>query len=477
MKRWIVTLFLLFCLLGLPVLAAEEAVYLHGDSHWLVREGAEGDMEILSEQFVLSWYRDTETGALYYVALESGSPTLYVLADGREASPVFLEGEQLPILFGRPSKSTEAMVEAAMEIIYRNEGNYGSINRNDNGALSIGKVQWHANRALNLLKTVVNADPAAAREILGDALYNEILTADSWGSRTVNESEALAISALLVTPQGKAAQDALAATDITAYVNHALNMGLCSSTAIVYLADLENQFGYNGAATQAKLAAEKAGSYQDITLEILHKTCVEYRPQYESRREKAYQACLALGWDEFALDTPKAPEAAVSGKTAVLSWPEVEGAESYTCYIKVINGGFLDYAQVDTEEARCTVTLEPGWNYCAYVVAKSEHATSQTGLWASFSVPQPACSAVAEQTDKGVTVTVTVTGGDPSYCILAAGYRQGRLVSLQTAAVSGTQAELLLSGTLDSILVTVMDSESWNPLCFPARPSIPEKHS
>ena len=36
--------------------------------------------------------------------------------------------------------------------------------------------------------------------------YNEILTADSWGSRTVDESEAQALSALLVTPQGKAAQ-------------------------------------------------------------------------------------------------------------------------------------------------------------------------------------------------------------------------------------------------------------------------------
>ena len=36
------------------------------------------------------YYQNAETGALYYVALESGSPTLYVLADGREALPVFL---------------------------------------------------------------------------------------------------------------------------------------------------------------------------------------------------------------------------------------------------------------------------------------------------------------------------------------------------------------------------------------------------
>ena len=65
MKRWIVTLFLLFCLLGLPVLAAEQSVYLHEDSHWLIQEEANGDIHILAEQFVLSWHRDAETGALY----------------------------------------------------------------------------------------------------------------------------------------------------------------------------------------------------------------------------------------------------------------------------------------------------------------------------------------------------------------------------------------------------------------------------
>ena len=36
---------------------------------------------------------------------------------------------------------------AAAAIIFANEGNYSSVNANDNGAVSVGKVQWHGNRA------------------------------------------------------------------------------------------------------------------------------------------------------------------------------------------------------------------------------------------------------------------------------------------------------------------------------------------
>ena len=39
------------------------------------------------------------------------------------------------------------IAKRACTIIFANEGNYGSVNANDNGALSIGKVQWHGNLA------------------------------------------------------------------------------------------------------------------------------------------------------------------------------------------------------------------------------------------------------------------------------------------------------------------------------------------
>ena len=40
--------------------------------------------------------------------------------------------------------SIKEIATAASDIIFSNEGSYGSINRDDNGALSVGKLQWHA---------------------------------------------------------------------------------------------------------------------------------------------------------------------------------------------------------------------------------------------------------------------------------------------------------------------------------------------
>ena len=66
------------------------------------------------------------------------------------------------------------VVKVASGIIYAQEGNYGSVNRNDNNhGMSIGKCQWNAywGRALPLLRAVVNKDRDQAKEILGESLY------------------------------------------------------------------------------------------------------------------------------------------------------------------------------------------------------------------------------------------------------------------------------------------------------------------
>lgn len=50
------------------------------------------------------------------------------------------------------------VVSVASGIIYSQEGNYGSVNRNDNShGMSVGKCQWNAywGRALPLLQSIV----------------------------------------------------------------------------------------------------------------------------------------------------------------------------------------------------------------------------------------------------------------------------------------------------------------------------------
>ena len=41
-------------------------------------------------------------------------------------------------------KTRTEIVLAAQKIIFEQEGNYGSVNADDNGAVSVGKAQWHA---------------------------------------------------------------------------------------------------------------------------------------------------------------------------------------------------------------------------------------------------------------------------------------------------------------------------------------------
>ncbi len=304
---------IIFAVAPVGVLAEEinlPEYFLDGESHYLLHKDYKGNITVLVDQYVISYYYNKTDGVLYYSVIEDKSLRLYSLyfIDNKDVVKTQLNiygtattdgfGEDTIVLMDATDKSVAEMLDAAMTIIYRNEGNYGSVNKNDNGALSIGKVQWHGNRALNLLKTIINANPSNALSLLGTTLYSEIVNSSNWTSRTVTSEEADSISSLLITSEGKAAQDALAATDITSYINHAINLGMISSMAIVYFADLENQWGYSGAGKQADKAKTTVGSYSAITLDILHNACLEYSSNYHSRRNMVYNYCLSLGWDE-----------------------------------------------------------------------------------------------------------------------------------------------------------------------------------
>jgi peptidoglycan hydrolase-like protein with peptidoglycan-binding domain len=179
----------------------------------------------------------------------------------------------------------QAITERACQIIFSNEGNYGSVNKNDNGAVSIGKVQWHAGRALNLLKTIVKANKNQANQMLGSTLYNEILNSSNWNKRIVTQIEADKISALLQTPQGKKAQDELAKSDVLSYVNKGISYGLQNEEALIYFADGVNQYGT--ASTLWKKIAE-AAIKKGGTLDAMFEATKSMTSNYISRRTKVY---------------------------------------------------------------------------------------------------------------------------------------------------------------------------------------------
>lgn len=194
------------------------------------------------------------------------------------------------------AKKKEIAAAAAI-IIFANEGNYSSVNANDNGAVSVGKVQWHGNRALSLLKIIVqNIGNTAAINILGEILHNEILTTTNWQKRTVNTEEKTKLSKLLGTEQGKKAQDAQAEADILSYVSNGVKLGIEDKQSLVYYADLENQGGAGASKRVGTAAAQKAGGAGKVTLSIIHATALadSVMGKYTSRRNIVYNKAAAL---------------------------------------------------------------------------------------------------------------------------------------------------------------------------------------
>ncbi len=187
----------------------------------------------------------------------------------------------------------EIAAEAA-KVIFANEGNYASVNADDNGAVSVGKVQWHGNRALSLLKKI--AQGAGAEATLGKKLYNEIMTASNWETRTVTAIEKAKLSKILGTPRGKAVQDRQAEEDILSYVTHGVKMGIEDPQSLVYFADLENQGGAGASKRVGNAAAQKAGGAGKVKLDHIHGAALADRVmgKYSSRRNLVYKKAQEL---------------------------------------------------------------------------------------------------------------------------------------------------------------------------------------
>lgn len=201
------------------------------------------------------------------------------------------------VSFSASAVSVDEMTKAAVQIISRSEGTYGTINRNDNGAVSIGMLQWHADRALQLMRSIANADTGSAQSILGSSFYNEVMSASSWNSRTFSAAEGTAASNLLTTSAGKSKQDALAYSDVQGYISAGQKLGISNAGVLVYYAELYNRG--MGVAKRILNAAAGSGSYSSVTLSGLHSTALANSSSYYSERlNYAYNTIVSLGWGD-----------------------------------------------------------------------------------------------------------------------------------------------------------------------------------
>ncbi len=179
------------------------------------------------------------------------------------------------------------LMSAVTNLISANEGGYGSVNPNDNGAVSIGKLQWHGNRARDLLKTIREQDPdtfyqhVPIMSVLNSDLKND------WSKRKLNTWEAEQVGNLLNTTAGRQAQDSLIQKDVSSYLAKAKEAGITDPQAQAYFADLYNQ---------SPARAMEIAKASDGSLDSLHSIASKNKVMgiYSSRRNKAYETAKSI---------------------------------------------------------------------------------------------------------------------------------------------------------------------------------------
>ena len=186
-------------------------------------------------------------------------------------------------------QTVSKIVVKAYDIIHESEGNYNSVNKDDNGAMSIGKIQWHAGRAKDLLRRVINAvGESSAKSALGTSLYNDIMSDSSWKYRVASASEADKIGKFISTEAGKQIQDMLGYADIEQYIEDGKSRGLKDENVLVFYADMYNQ---SPAAAQrvAKNAVAASGG-GNVTLDTIYNVAITDKTfsKYSKRRTQCY---------------------------------------------------------------------------------------------------------------------------------------------------------------------------------------------
>lgn len=204
-------------------------------------------------------------------------------------------------------------------IAFEGENDYGSVFCNDSGAVSIGILSWHAQRALLLLQRICKMDPSLSRQLLGDTLYNEVVNsaASAWKNRRLNSDEKARVSSLLRTDVGIQAQEAQAREDILGYINDAWKAGIRTEAAILYYCSIENQYGSGGVVTFMKYLRQSMGITANDTinsLEEFHDAVKKAAQSYSyigshlAYRNKVYEFVVnVLHWSTTGSLTPVTP--------------------------------------------------------------------------------------------------------------------------------------------------------------------------
>lgn len=179
-------------------------------------------------------------------------------------------------------------LEKAIKIIVSNEGNYSSINPNDNGALSIGICQWHGNRAKELLKKI--SKELTKREDISIIWLKNATENYNWNAYIPSTAETSYLVTVLCTGIAKEQQDKQAKKDVQGYINAVMKYDITDENAIIFLSDICNQGGTGAIKRIINNTFEGFGKHATLD-DFMHTALMDkVFKNYKLRRYKVYKA-------------------------------------------------------------------------------------------------------------------------------------------------------------------------------------------
>lgn len=176
---------------------------------------------------------------------------------------------------------------------------YGYVLPDDNGALSIGVMQWHSNNARAILQLAYRINKTEIRSVCksygstGRYILDCIKNSSSWTRFIPNGRQSNCIKALLLTKSGRQAQDKTSLSDVNEFIEICQKHKITDKKVIIYCSDILNQWGTGS--FNANVYGSRPGTLHNVngsmTLTQVYNSRAGWgsRSQYKARRTRTYE--------------------------------------------------------------------------------------------------------------------------------------------------------------------------------------------
>jgi hypothetical protein len=186
------------------------------------------------------------------------------------------------------------------------------VNPNDNGSVSLGKMQWHGTNAQAMLSQMRQQDPTYFDNKMGKGMLN-----GDWSKKTFSDQDTANYKSLFddkgMASKYAGVQEDLQMKFVNQYVEAGKSLGLRDEKAIMFFADLANQYGlgkkggYDGAIPMIeRIASGMNKGIGDLTEGDIFRG-IQNRPDYKDGSTTARRNAFDQSLANYTMGTPPPP--------------------------------------------------------------------------------------------------------------------------------------------------------------------------